>query len=117
MDAKRLRPSLFPSVVDESGPVIFGLQTKQTRANTHTQTSGFIRSKLTGASAMQTMTVPVQNTQNESQAISFQWAQLCCLGLTEGKNAEAAKKHWNVHSKLLPYEKAKQTTILKVQLK
>lgn len=60
---------------------------------------------------MQTMTVPVQNTQNQSQTASFQWAQLCCLGLTEGKNAEAAKKHWNVHSMVLPYEKAQQTTI------
>lgn len=56
------------SLAAESGSVIFDPQAEETSANTHTHSN--IRSKLTEASAVQTMTGLLQNTQDWRAAFS-----------------------------------------------
>lgn len=112
MDAKWFPSSLFLSLAVESGPVIFGPQAKQTRANTHTHTRRH-QATLDPNSLKRLQCKQWQDYcrihKTRDGLFSFQWVQLCCLGLTEDKKAEAAKTQnkTNNYFKSLPEIKIK----------
>lgn len=74
LDAKKcfriLLSSSLLSAAAESGCVIFDPRAEEASANTHKHTQSNIRSKLIEASAVQTMTGLLQNTQDWHAALS-----------------------------------------------